>query len=386
MVPMNLSKCLYALEPSDAISEGDMIKVYGLKVSYFTGKLESYLRYKEIPYEFCAATAVHFQRIFREKTGATQVPVVELLDGRWMTDTSPMIEWFEGQHPAAPILPAEPVQVYLCQLIEDYADEWMWRPAMHYRWSYPASATLLSRQIVEEAAADVPAPKWILRRRIKNRQFTNFVKNDGINETTHGDAERSYLRLLELLNPIFDARPFLFGDRPTLADIGLMGPLFRHFSMDPDPAIIMRETAPAVMEWVYRLWNARASRMTGELLPGVPDDLLPLLEEIGQTHLENLCANAQAHAVGRAHYAATIQGTEYTNVPTSPYRVWCLEMLQRRFSGLSDPAKAEVKRVLDKQGCLEPLLRIANPSSGYNENGAAPFGDSSIAVYRNVKG
>ncbi len=26
-----------------------MLKVYGLKVSYFTGKLEAYLRYKEIP-------------------------------------------------------------------------------------------------------------------------------------------------------------------------------------------------------------------------------------------------------------------------------------------------------------------------------------------------
>jgi hypothetical protein len=28
------------------------LRVYGAKISYYTGKLEGYLRYKEIPYEF----------------------------------------------------------------------------------------------------------------------------------------------------------------------------------------------------------------------------------------------------------------------------------------------------------------------------------------------
>jgi glutathione S-transferase len=362
------------------------MKVYGLKVSYFTGKLESYLRYKEIPYDYRSSKAVHFQRILKERTGATQIPAVELDDGRWMTDTSPMIDWFEGQYPDHPIMPIEPVQAFLCRLIEDCADEWMWRPAMHYRWSYPGSATLLARKIIEEAAADVPGPNWIKFRRIKRRQYTNFVKNDGINEQTRGQAERSYTNLLEILNRIFDTRPYLFGDRPTLADIGLMGPLFRHCSMDPDPAAIMREDAPAVMEWVYRLWNARGSRLNGQLISGVPDDLLPLVREIGETHLENLCANAAAWNAGEGHYDVTIQGAPYTHVPTSQYRVWCLEELQRHFRELPGPAQGEVKSIIDGQGAFEPLMRVADPKSGYNEDGAAPFGSHSIAVYSNVKG
>ena len=28
----------------------------------------------------------------------------------------------------------------MSRLLEDYADEWLWRPAMHYRWSYEADA------------------------------------------------------------------------------------------------------------------------------------------------------------------------------------------------------------------------------------------------------
>ena len=118
-----------------------MMKVYGLKVSYFTGKLEGYLRYKNIPYEFCALTASEFRKMLAEKTGAMQMPAVQLDDGRWMTDTSPMINWFESIYTQHPILPDDPVQQFLCRFIEDYADEWLWRPAMHYRWSYPACRT-----------------------------------------------------------------------------------------------------------------------------------------------------------------------------------------------------------------------------------------------------
>lgn len=38
----------------------------------------------------------------------------------------------------------------------------------------------------------------------------------------------------------------------VLADIAFMGPMFRHFSQDPDPAEIMRQQAPAVAERVQR--------------------------------------------------------------------------------------------------------------------------------------
>lgn len=362
-----------------------MIRVWGLKVSYFTGKLEGYLRCKGIPYEFRSMTVADFRGAIRRNTGAMQMPAVELPDGRWMTDTSPMIDWFERQCPDFPILPKDPVQTFLCRLIEDYADEWLWRPAMHYRWSYPVSAKLLARQIVDEMAADVPAPGWLKRRRTEQRQRGNFVERDGVTDATRPHVEASYLKLLGWLNPIFDRRPYIFGAQPTLADIGLFGPLFRHFSMDPKPAVIMRETAPAVMEWVYRLWNARPLRMRGPLVSGVPDDLMPLIKEIGETHLEALCANAEAWAHRKKRHGVTIQGVPYKNLATSQYRVWCLEKLQQRFAALEPAAQGEVRALLNAQGALEPLLRIAQPNSGFDDS-HAPFGNASLPVFANVKG
>jgi hypothetical protein len=74
------------------------LRVYGSKISYFTGKLEAYLRYKEIPYTFVPMTPLVRNKVGR-RTGTTQMPAVELPDGRWMTDTTPMLAWFESQHP-----------------------------------------------------------------------------------------------------------------------------------------------------------------------------------------------------------------------------------------------------------------------------------------------
>jgi glutathione S-transferase len=302
-----------------------------------------------------------------------------------MTDTSPIIDWFETQCSDPKILPEDPVQAYFCRLIDDYADEWLWRPAMHFRWSYPVSAKLLARQIVDEMAGDVPAPGWVKRMRTERRQRFNFVERDGVNDTTRAHVEESYFKLLRLLTDIFDDRPFLFGGRPTLADIGLFGPFFRHFAMDPKPAVIMRETASAVMEWVYRIWNARASRLSGDLISGIPDDLLPLLREIGETHLESLCANATAWKAGHRRYAATVQGVTYRDLQTSRYRVWCLEKLQERYRALAASDRDAVTVILKAQGGYEPLMRIEEPNSGYDPDGTVPFGKS-LPVFEEIKG
>ena len=57
------------------------LKLYGLRISYYTGKMEGYLRYKEIPHEFIVLNPQRIQ-LLKEKTGAAQMPAVELPDGR----------------------------------------------------------------------------------------------------------------------------------------------------------------------------------------------------------------------------------------------------------------------------------------------------------------
>ena len=257
------------------VHEGDTItplRVMGLKISYYTGKFEGYLRYKEIPYEFVTMEPAVRREVVR-RTGAAQMPAVALADGRWMTDSTPMIAWLEEQFPEPAVIPVDPVQRFFSLLLEDYAEEWLWRPAMHYRWSYRRDALQLSRTIADEMLTSFRVPGALKRAGVRRRQIGGWAKGDGVTDETWDHIEGCYTGALSRLSTILADRPFLLGERPTIADFGYFASMFRHFGQDPTPAHIMRETAPLVYEWQAgcgRLGRRRrtarwstACRMTG---------------------------------------------------------------------------------------------------------------------------
>jgi glutathione S-transferase len=174
-----------------------------------------------------------------------------------------MIEWFERQYPAASVLPDDPGAAFVCRLLEDYADEGLWRPALYYRWAFPKDAELYARRFTEDFLSYPLTPAAVLRRTVRDRQQRVYLRGEGITSANRADVERHYTDELADLEAIFRRRPFLFGERPSLADFGYFASMFRHFGIDPTPARIMRNTAPAVYEWVARMWNARGSRLGG---------------------------------------------------------------------------------------------------------------------------
>lgn len=348
------------------------IKLYGSRISYYTGKMEGYLRYKEIPFEFVVLNP-GLTRMLRDKTGAGQMPAVELANGRIMTDTTPMIQWFEGTYPNPPVIPHDPVQRFFSLFLEDYAEEWLWRPAMHYRWSYKQDRLLLSRKIVDELLHALPAPSFIKRASIRRRQWGKYVRADGVDPNTWDHVESIYLNTLDRLETVFRARPYLFGHQPTIADFGFFASMFRHFGQDPTASEIMRRQAPGVFEWQARVWNARASKTDGELTSDIPDDLDPLLEDAGVAYLPYLNANARAWQQGHERFDPIVQGVQYSTVPVSQYRVWCLEQLQHHAKTVPEDLQSTLQARLQKTGCWNPLFEIDSPDSRYDEEAEVPF-------------
>jgi hypothetical protein len=186
-------------------------------------------------------------------------------------------------------------------------------------------------------------------------------------------VESVYLKTLAHLEGILATRPFLLGEKPTLADFGFFGSMFRHFGLDPTPSAIMRTRAPGVWEWVARLWNARASRTRATLSTGIPAEWTPILDEIGSAYLPYLCANAEAWKAKQHRFDVTIQGVLYEALPTSQYRVWCLERLRTHFNALAEVPRREARTLLERHGCWEPLWRVGDPHSGHDPEGRAPF-------------
>jgi glutathione S-transferase len=335
------------------------VTLYGSSISYFTGKLENYFAIKGIPYRMQPLTTRHHRAKVLEKTGSTQMPALELADGRWMSDSTPIIQWFENALPEPAVIPADPLQRFFSLLLEDYADEWLWRPAMHYRWHYHQGAHFASRHLACEIGAGVQLPIFMVKRMITRRQRNGYTVGDGITPDQVPGVEAIYRRTLEQLEAIFRRRPFLLGERPSLADIGFSGPFFRHFCLDPIPAEIMRREAPAVWEWAARLWNTRLQSCEGPLVQGVPDDWGPLLDEIGRQYLPYLCANADAVAAGQKRFDAEIDGVHYRGARWSKYRVWCLQQLREQFGSLAQQEQDAARQLLERHGCWEPLWRRA---------------------------
>ncbi|MEL7041622.1 MAG: glutathione S-transferase family protein [Pseudomonadota bacterium] len=354
------------------------MRVYGSKVSYYTGKLEAYLRYKRIPYTL-HGMPYDRARELKQKVGAVQMPIVDREDGRWMSDTTPILLALETEHPECPILPDDPVVAFIIRLVEDYGDEWLWRAAIHYRWSFPYGRELISNILVDELSTPVPLPRFIVRRLIRRRQIKFFTTRDGVTPQTRAHVELGYRNALQVMSKVLDQRPFVFGEQPSLADFGLMGPMFRHFSQDPEPAEIMRNTAPLVYQWVARMWTLTPNSSAG-FIAAIDDILAPLLREVCETHLVQLAANAAAHTNNRRAFEMTVQGCHYDNMPVSRYRVYCLEELRNGFSELSDAHQTRVKQLLPYDGARALWDPGVTAISHFNVDRHLPYGPA-INVY-----
>ncbi len=347
------------------------MKVWGVSVSYYTGKLEAYLRYKGIAYEMQHPFAD--QARIRKLAGAVQVPIVEREDGRFMSDSTPTIQQLEREFPARPVFPTNPVVRFIALLIEDYADEWLWRSAMHYRWSYEHDRELLSRILADEVTTHLPLPRFVRRYLVKRRQRTRFVLQDGVTDQTRPHVEAGFFNAMDGMLTMLKNRPYLLGQTPSIADIGLMGPMLRHFGQDPTPAAIMRNEWPAIAEWVARVWNAGTMSGDTSLLETVPADAALLLKEIAETHIVQLRENALAYGRGQRTFEMQVQDCHYQNLPVSRYRVYCLERLREEFHALSPDQQTDVRSHLPQAEYALLWEADVAATSLYDVDRQAPF-------------
>ena len=352
----------------------DVYTLYRLDVSYFSGKLEAYLQYKQIQFRRVEVSNQVMRKTVLPNTGIAKVPVLRTPEGIWLQDTTPIIDYLEARHADGPILPLDPRQAFCCRLLEDHADEWLWRPALHYRWSYRPDARLLSRRIAEAIVDDLPVPKALAARFVAGRQHRVYVAGDGVCTETRKHVESIYLTTLDRLEAILEGRRFLLGGRPSLADFGFFASMFRHFSLDPTPGRIMRDRAPRTHAWVARMWAARHSQIDGEWEPAgrLPPEWAALLRDTA-AYLSYLHANAAAWREGRQRFDWEVDGVRYRDTPVVQYRVWCRERLQQHFDALPDDAAAEVRADLENAGAWQPLWRDGRIASGLHDGDEPPI-------------
>ncbi len=335
--------------------EWEPMTAYVAEMSYFSGKMEAYLRYKEIPFE----RRVVGMKVMRDEvlaaTGLMKVPVIRMANGQWLKDTTPMIEWLDSQYPDPPVIPKDPALRFLSKLVEDYADEWCWRAALYWRWRPTESRKLLMSRIGSEVLGDFPAPNWLAGWYFGRRQIATYLTGDGMTAETEPHIKQHYLDLLDSMSAILEDQPYLLGSHPTLVDIGLFGPMFRHYAEDPTPSRVMQERAPAVSAWVGRVWNARGSQLPAErtLSDFSHRGWDYFLKEIVQTYWPFLLRSAEAWKAGKKRVDHRAHGVTYKGLRVVHYRVYCLEVLQYEYEALSPADRKAVDDALAPHGKLE---------------------------------
>ena len=318
--------------------------------------MENYFQIRSIPYVRRVAAYPSFEKKMKKMVGVHQMPAVVLPDGRWMTDTTKMIQWFESKHNKSSILPKNPVQNFICLLIEDWADEWWWRPAMHYRWHYKEGAEFASDHLAKELLGTFPAPHFLKKMFLARRQRKGYTVGDGISQDNKDAVEANVRNLFSNLEKIFSKRSFIFGEIPSLADIGLSGPFYRHFALDPVPLKIIKSEAPSILNWLDALQNTQLKNSEhGYIEDDLPGDLDPLLEEIGGIYLPYLCKNVQAVKSKKKYFEFSSGELNIRKARFSQYRVWCLKELQKKFCSLPEDDQSKVEQMLRKYDCWEPL-------------------------------
>lgn len=327
------------------------LRVIGMEMSPYSLKVRSYLRYKDIPFEWIDRSR-KTEALFQSHARVQLIPLVLFSDDDAMQDSTPIIERLEAEHPEPGVHPPEPAARFLSELLEEFGDEWCNKLMFHYRWGLKVDARSAASRIANIMFPTYPlrvlrpiVVPLLVRRMVPRMAFA------GANPTNAPHLERSWFRTVELLEAHLEARPYLFGARPAFGDFGIWGNLNQAYS-DPTCRSHLRGHAPATVRWIERMHHPKALggfEALADLLP----TLAPLLQEqVAGRFLPWSLANAKALEAGEPQTRLEFDGELYEQ-KTFKYHAWSLGQLAAKYECVAgDPELAEV---LDQTGCAEYL-------------------------------
>lgn len=232
--------------------------LWGTPHSLYTGKVRSYLIKKQVPYVERMASDPRFQSEVVPAIGLKVIPVVETPGGELIQDTTAIIDQIEARHGEVDLTPPGAVQQVVAHFIDAFGSNYLMPAAMHYRWSYRDRQELfLQAEFARATPAAMPYEQRLATAKGIMGFFNGFLPNLGVDDQSAPAIEAAYEELLDVLEAHFRLHPYLLGGRPSLADFGMMAPLYAHLARDPVPAMLMRTRAPNVARWTERMNTTR---------------------------------------------------------------------------------------------------------------------------------
>ncbi len=271
--------------------------VHGLTRSYFTRKVTGYLDYTDRPWRLEPGFLDHSAAIEAGWNGG--IPVMTTPDGVAMWDSTSIIEHLD--HTTTPerrAQPADPTIRFLDHVLDDFSDEWFYRPAVGSRWSYPANTDPAGWQIAEELSVSVGLPGSAVRAGVIQTMTDSLPKLGVSADNIDAWMDQTLVPWLRALDHHFGDGGYFFGARPSMADFAVFGANVAHFVGDPYCRELADEHGPRVVAHTHRLQLPQRQVFGDWIEPAdVSDSLVAVLAEAGRHYLPWV---AEATVEGRA--------------------------------------------------------------------------------------
>ena len=327
-------------------------RLIGSTASPYAIKLRALMRYRKIPFDWVIMT-----KALRGATAHLRlmlIPVLQYPDGSYRGETTTLAYDLEARHRGRSVIPEDKATAFVCDLLEDLADEWAVKPLFLFRWWDPEDQAYVSRWAGEEwstSESETGSAQEI--EDFRKRQISRMIIL-GATAENKPLLEESYRKILAAFEPHVGMTSYLFGSRPSLADFAWFGQL-SEMATDPTPMRIMRQQAPFTDHWVRRLDDA--SGVDGKWYPrerALSGMAAALLGIAGELYLPFLAANAEAFARGLDRLEINVWGLPYALAPFK-YQVKCLQQLREKFAALDVEHRTALRPVLERAGCWEYL-------------------------------
>ncbi len=330
-------------------------------LSLYSGKARGYLRWKNVPYREVLSNRKVYENEILPRLGYGMVPVLITPDDETVQDTTDIIDYLEAQEGGPSVYPEGATQKLAALILELFGDEWLLIAAMHYRWAY--NEDFAYQEFGNTAFPELPKEERYALGKKAAEKFKGSLPFLGITPKTAPAIEKTYEDFLRSFDAHLAQHPYLFGNRPSIGDYGLLGPLYAHNYRDPASGKIMERVAPRVADWARRT-HAPQHPLHGKFLDNdqIPETLLPTLKMFAREQLPILldslkdlqkwvADNPGVRELPRitGFHKYTIGGVEEDRA-VFPYPLWMLQRVLDHYTRLSGAEKNAADKLLKQIG------------------------------------
>lgn len=365
-------------------------RLYAITHSLYSGRARAYLIKHGIAFRELSTGHESYKAEVLPAARLPTIPTLVTPAGEVIRDGAAIIEHFESAS-GRPCRPPGPRQQIISALFDVIGSDGLLRPAMHYRWNFPADNLAFVHYHFLHSQRDLPQREDKTEHMMDRMRHAAMVF--GVTDESRELVESLYLAYLDALNAHFEHYPYLLGWRPCVGDFGLLGPMYAHLGRDPYPARLMQQRATRVYRWVERMnradqdapeyFNAASDFLADD---EVPDTLLAVLRVLAEDFVPETLAAADvingwlaasspaagAPAVGRL--ADSPGSAEFrlrgqtVSALVQPYRFFLLQRVHSLYAGLDDEARAAVDAMLAACGMADVLTARLDRRIGRADN------------------